>query len=337
MADLTTTYLGLKLKNPIIASSSTLTSNVDNIIHLEKNGVGAVVLRSIFEEEISLEANKFIEHAVKDGYDEGLFDYYDKKVKQNNVEDYLKLVKDAKAAASIPVIASVNCKSNHEWIYFAKKIEEAGADALELNMFFLPEWSKRTVEENEALYFDIIKKVLAQLTIPVTLKVSHYFSDLSTMLLKLSRTGIKGLVLFNKFFTPDFDIETEKMTQNYVYSSPQDIALPLRWVSILSSQLKKEESNSCNIVASTGVHDGEGAIKQILAGADAVQIASTLYLNGYEQVGKILEKLESWMDEKEYKSLADFKGKLSYQAGENAEQFERTQFMKNFDDKDIKN
>jgi len=335
MANLTTTYLGLKLKNPIIASSSTLTSNVENIIHLEKSGVSAIVLRSIFEEEITLEANRFIEHAVKDGYDEGLFDYYDLKIKQNNVDEYLKLVKEAKAAVNIPVIASVNCKSNHEWIYFAKKIEDAGADALELNMFFLPSWSKRTVEENEALYFDIIKKVLAQLTIPVTLKVSHYFSDLSTMLLKLSKTGIHGLVLFNKFFTPDFDIETEKMTQHYVYSTCEDIALPLRWISILSSQLKKEENNNCNIVGSTGVHDGEGAIKLILAGADAVQIASTLYLNGYEQVGKILEKLESWMDEKKYSSLTDFKGKLSYQGGEYAEQYERTQFMKNFGDKDI--
>lgn len=332
MADLTTTYLGLKLKNPIIASSSTLTSNVDNIIHLEKSGVSAVVLRSIFEEEITLEANRFIENAVKDGYDEGLFDYYDKKVKQNNVENYLKLIRDAKAAVKIPVIASVNCKSNHEWTYFAKKIEDAGADALELNMFFLPSWSKRTVEENEELYFKIVETVLKQVSIPVTLKVSHYFSDLSTILLKLSKTGIKGLVLFNKFFTPDFDIETERMTQNYVYSSPQDIALPLRWVSVLSSQLKKEENNNCSIVASTGVHDGEGAIKQILAGADAVQIASTLYLNGYEQVGKILEKLESWMEKRDYKSINDFKGHLAYKGGDNPDQYERTQFMKNFGD-----
>lgn len=337
MADLSTTYLGLKLKNPVIASSSTLTSNVENIIRLEKSGVSAIVLRSIFEEEITLETNRFVEHAIKDGYDEGLFDYYDKKVKQNNVEDYLKLIKDVKAAVTIPVIASINCKSNHEWIYFAKKIEEAGADGLELNMFFLPCWSKRTVEENEALYFEIVEKVLEQLTIPVTLKVSHYFSDLSAILIKLSKTGIKGLVLFNKFFTPDFDIETEKMTQNYVYSSPQDIALPLRWVSILSSQLKKEEANNdCDIVASTGVHDGEGVIKQILAGADAVQIASTLYLNGYEQVGKILDKLESWMDKKKYKSLSDFRGHLSYHASEYEEKYERIQFMKNFTNRDSK-
>jgi len=334
MIDLSTTYLGLKLKNPIIASSSTLTSNVERIIHLEKSGVSAIVLRSIFEEEITLETNRFIEHAVEDGYDEGLFDYYDKKVKQDNVENYLKLIKDTKAAVDIPVIASINCKSNHEWIYFAKKLENAGAEAIELNMFFLPSWSNKTVQENEALYFDIIEKVLKQVSIPITLKVSHYFSDLSTMLLKLSKTGIKGLVLFNKFFTPDFDIETEKMTQNYVYSSPQDITLPLRWVSILSSQLKREKNNDCGIVASTGIHDGEGAIKQILAGADAVQIASTLYINGYEQVGKILSELKLWMEKKNYSSLADFKGKLSYKGGDNPDQYERTQFMKNFGDKD---
>jgi dihydroorotate dehydrogenase (fumarate) len=332
MADLSTTYLGMELKNPVIASSSTLTSNVDNIKHLEKSGVSAVVLRSIFEEEITLEANRFIEHAVNEGYDEGLFDYYDNKVKQNNVDKYLLLIKETKSAVDIPVIASINCKSNHEWIYFAKKIEDAGADALELNMFFLPSWSKRTVEENETLYFDIVEKVLKEITIPVTLKVSHYFSDLSTTLYKLSKTGIKGLVLFNKFFTPDFDIETEKMTQNYVYSSPRDIVLPLKWVSILSGQLANEKNNQCSIVASTGIHDGEGIIKMILAGADAVQIASTLYLNGYEQVDKILNKLNSWMDKRNYRTLNDFKGHLSYKYVDNAEQYERVQFMKNFTD-----
>ncbi len=331
MADLSTNYLGLTLKNPVIASSSTLTSEIDKIKELEKSGVSAVVLRSIFEEEITLEANKFIVNAVKEGYNEGLFDYYDKKVKQNNVADYLKLIKDAKAAVDIPVIASINCKSNHEWIYFAKKIENAGADALELNMFFLPSWSKRTVEENEKLYFDIVNKVLKQISIPVTLKVSHYFSDLETILYKLSKTGIKGLILFNKFFTPDYDIETEKMTQNYVYSSLQDIVLPLSWISIISGILRKEKDNNCNLVASTGIHDGEGTIKQILVGADAVQIASTLYINGFEQVSKILNTLESWMEKKGYTSLNDFKGKLSIDPAQNAEQYERIQFMKYFD------
>ncbi len=331
MTDLSTNYLGFKLKNPVIASSSTLTAYVDDIKKLEESGVSAVVLRSIFEEEITLETNKFIENAVKEGYDEGLFDYYDKKVKQTNVNNYLQLISDAKQAVDIPVFASINCKSNHEWLYFAKKIEDAGADALELNMFFLPSWSKRTVEENEALYFDIIDKVLKQISIPVTLKVSHYFSDLSTMLLKLAKTGIKGLVLFNKFFTPDFDIETEKMTQNYVYSSPQDIVLPLRWISILSAMLKKENIKDCNLVASTGIHDGEGTIKQILAGADAVQIASTLYINGFEQVDTILTKLKTWMEKKGYSSLDDFKGKLAYDLGNAPDAFERTQFMKNFD------
>lgn len=330
MADLSTNYLGLKLKNPVIASSSTLTSHVSNIKKLEESGVAAIVLRSIFEEEITLETNKFIDDAVKAGYNEGLFDYYDKKIKQNNVDDYLKLIKEAKNTVDIPIIASVNCKSNHEWIYFAKKIEEAGADALELNMFFLPSWSKRTVKENEDLYLDIIDEVLKQISIPVTLKVSHYFSDLSTMLLKLSGTGIKGLVLFNKFFTPDFDIETEKMTQNYVYSTPQDIALPLRWISILSAMLKKESITDCKLVASTGIHDGEGTIKMLLAGADAVQIASTLYINGLEQVETILEAIENWMTKKNYNSLDDFKGKMSYSLGDKPDLFERTQFMKNF-------
>ncbi|VAX19478.1 Putative dihydropyrimidine dehydrogenase [NADP+], similar to dihydroorotate dehydrogenase [hydrothermal vent metagenome] len=327
MADLSTKYLGLELKNPIIASSSTLTDNVESIKNLAENGASAIVLRSIFEEEITLENESFIEEAVKDGYEEGLFDYYDKKIKQDNVNKYLELISDAKAAVDVPIIASINCMSNHEWTYFAKKIEDAGADALELNMFFLPSWFDRSCDENEVLYFDVVHKVLSEVTIPVTLKISHYFSNLSNMISELSQSGVKGLVLFNKFFSPDFDIEEEKVTPTYVYSNPQDIALPLRWIAIMSEKVE------CDLVASTGIHDGEGVVKQLLAGAKAVQIASTLYKNGSEQIGKMLTTLEDWMNKKGYSSLDDFRGKMSYGKVSNPALYERVQFMKHFGSK----
>ncbi len=324
MLDLTTIYLGLKLKNPIIASSSTLTDNVKSIKELVNNGASAIVLRSIFEEEILLETEDFIQDAISEGYEAELFDYYDKKVKQNNVHKYLQLIKDAKQEVDVPILASINCMTNHEWIYFAKKIEEAGADAIELNMFFLPSWFDKNCIENEKLYFDIISKVLDQVSIPITLKVSHYFSNLSSIILKLSKSGIKGLVLFNKFFSPDFDIETEKIIPTYVLSNPQDIAMSLRWIAIMSSKVE------CDLVASTGIHEGVGVVKQILAGANAVQIASTLYKNGPQQIGKMLTELESWMTKKNYNSLDDFRGKLNYKNVINPALYERVQFMKHF-------
>lgn len=324
MADLSTTYLGMKLKNPIIASSSTLTDNVESIKNLEQNGIGAVVLRSIFEEEITLESEHVIADAIKNGYDEGLFDYFDAKVKQNNVSDYLDLLLELKRQVNIPVIGSINCMSDHEWIYFAKKMQGVGVDALELNMFLLPSNFNRSCEENEKLYFSIVDKILNEINVPVTLKISHYFSNLATTAVKLSETGIQGLVLFNKFFAPDFDIEHEKVTSTYVFSNPQDISLSLRWIAMLSDRVK------CDLVASTGVHDGTAVIKQLLAGATAVQIASTLYKNGPEVIGKMVNELDTWMNKKGYESIDDFRGKLSYGKVKDPALFERVQFMKHF-------
>ncbi len=324
MVDIRTNYMGMELKNPVIASSSTLTDNVKSIEELEQAGVSAVVLRSIFEEEITLEMEHEIKEAVKEGFDEGLFDYYDAKIKQDNISKYIQLIKDAKSAVDIPIIASINCISNHEWTYFTKKIEDAGADALELNMFLLPSDVEKTCSEQEELYFQIIDKVLKNISIPVTLKISSYFSDLARMIERLSKTGIKGLVLFNKFFTPDFDIETEKVISSYVLSQPQDIVTPLRWIAIMSERV------DVDLVASTGVHNGEGLIKQLLAGAKAVQIASTLYRNGFEVVEKMIQDLEAWMNRKGYDKLDDFRGKLSYSKVTNPALYSRVQFMKYF-------
>jgi len=324
MVDVRTRYLGIELKNPIIASSSTLTDNVESIVNLEKFGVAAVVLRSIFEEEVALETNYEVEQAVKEGFIDELFDYYDKLVKQKNIEDYLNLISNAKRRVNIPVIASLNCYSNHEWIYYAKKIEEAGADALELNMFLLPSDFSRGCEETERAYLEIINKVLKVIQIPLTLKISYYFTNLGSVIEKLSKTGVKGLVLFNKSFAPDFDIENEKVIPSFILSNPQDISIPLRWISLMSEKV------GCDLVASTGVFDGKGVIKQILAGAKAVQIASTIYRNGMDVITDMIKELQGWMNSKGYKSIEDFRGKMSMGKVNDPALVERVQFMKHF-------
>jgi dihydroorotate dehydrogenase (fumarate) len=240
------------------------------------------------------------------------------------VANYLKLIEESKKAVDIPIIASVNCISNTEWIKFAKQIEDAGADALELNVFVLPSDPNRDGEQNEAIYFDIVQKVLEVVKIPVALKISHYFSSLAKTVTKLSWTGVKGIVLFNRFFSPDIDIENLEIKTTNVFSSPSDIAISLRWIAMMSSHV------SCDLAASTGVHDGKALIKQLLAGAKAVQIASVLYKKGFKEIGLMLETLENWMDRKNYTRLDQFIGKMSVAEAENPAAYERVQFMKHF-------
>ena len=326
MADLSTTYMGLKLKNPIIAASSGLTKSVENVIEIEKNGGAAVVLKSLFEEQIKYEVAKAYSQSAHDmpyAYAEA-DDYISNYAKDYAVGEYLKLIREAKEAVNIPIIASVNCVSPHEWTSFAKKIEDAGADALELNMFILPSDPRRTGEENQKIYLEIIQKVMKEISIPLSIKISYYFSGLANFALKLSWTGIKGMVLFNRFFSPDIDIENMKVTASNVFSTKEELAISLRWVAILSDKVH------CDLAASTGVHDGESVIKQLIAGAKAVQCATTLYKNGFGRIGEMLKDIESWMDRHNYSKLDDFRGKLSYKHAENPAPYERVQFMKHF-------
>lgn len=324
MANLSTSYMGFNLKNPIIVGSSGLTNSVENIIEIEKNGAGAVVLKSLFEEQINHMINKTM-HNQGDtfGYPEA-DDYISNYTRDNDIDVYLKLIKGAKEAVDIPVIASINCVSSADWISFASKMQEAGADGLELNIFILPSDPKRDAAQNEAVYFDIIEKVKKEVTIPVAIKISSYFSGMANMALKLSWTGIKGMVLFNRFFSPDIDIDNFKVTATNVFSHPEELAMSLRWVAMLSSRLH------CDVAASTGVHDGPAVIKQLLAGAKAVQIASVLYKKGFGEIGGMLKDLEAWMDKHNFESLDDFVGKMSIKEIENPAAFERVQFMKHF-------
>jgi dihydroorotate dehydrogenase (fumarate) len=324
MVDLSTKYLGMTLKNPIIAGSSGLTNSVQNIRDFEANGAAAVVLKSIFEEEIAFEYEDILKEASAEGVNLDQFDYYDFHIKGEKLDKYTTLIGESKKSVSIPVIASINCVYSHEWTSFAKQLQTAGADALELNMFFLPSEFGRTTEEKEKAYFQIIEKIQKEVTIPIALKISYYFSNLGPMIQKLSETGIGGLVLFNRFYSPDFDIDKMEVVSSNVFSAPSDLPISLRWIAIMAERV------SCDLAASTGVHDGVALIKQILAGANAVQVASTVYKNGKGQIGEMLKTLEAWMEKKGFSSLSDFRGKMSQAKSSNPAAYERVQFMKYF-------
>jgi dihydroorotate dehydrogenase (fumarate) len=328
MVNLTTKYMGLTLKNPIIAGSSGLTNKLSDIVELEAQGAGAIVLKSLFEEEIINEAHDNINKMQASGfiYPETM-DYFDFDEMEDPIANYLKLISDAKKAVKIPIIASINCVTSNKWPEFAKRIESAGADALELNVFALPTDLDRTAEENEKVYFDIVSKVTGLVSIPVSIKISQYNTALGSFIKRLSDTPIKSIVLFNRFYSPDFDIHNFDFNSTTVFSTPAELSLPLRWVAIMANRV------NCNLAASTGIHDGYGVVKALLAGADVVQVASTLYRNGFGHIGVMLKQIDEWMSEKGYKSIDDFKGKMSQSKSHNPAAFERVQFMKFFRDR----
>jgi dihydroorotate dehydrogenase (fumarate) len=322
--DLTTTYLGLKLNNPIIAGSSGLTDSVEKIQKLEQNGAGAIVLKSIFEEEIFFKHEDILKEAEADGVNLDQFDYYDFHLKGEKVNAYIDLIKGSKNKVSVPIIASINCVYSHEWISFAQQIEEAGADAIELNMFFLPSDFSRSSQEQELMYFKVIERLLESVSIPIALKISYYFSSLGQMIQRLSNSGVAGLVLFNRFFSPDIDIDKLKIKPSFVYSTPAELSISLRWIAIMANKV------GCDLAASTGVHDGNAVVKQLLAGAKAVQVVSSLYKNGPEHIRTMQDTLKKWMTDRDYTSLSDFRGKMSQEAATNPAAYERVQFMKYF-------
>ncbi len=338
MASLSTTYMGLTLKSPLIAGSSGLTNTVDEIREIAAKGAGAVVLKSIFEEQIRFETEKMIRQqegimeSMNKGYQDILAsrpydfaqaqDYIHNFAKEHTLADYLKFIEQAKKAVDIPVIASINCVTAYDWHYFARRIQAAGADAIELNIYVLPSNPDKAGQENENTFFEIVDAVRQQVTIPLSVKVSYYFSGLSRTLIDLSKTGIRGMVLFNRPFHPDFNIDTLEITSSNILSQPSEYSHTLRWIAILAGR------TGCDLVASSGIHDYESVVKQILAGATAVQLASVLYKYGFDHISRINADLEKWMDSKAYGSLGDFRGKLSQANVENPAVFERVQFMR---------
>ncbi len=327
MVNISTKFAGLDLRSPIIVGSSGLTGSVKNLKAYEDNGAGAIVLKSIFQEEILFEYKQWMVEAEKMGYDRENSDYFDLKIKENNIREYINLIQEAKNTVDIPVIASINCISSYEWIDFTKKIEQAGADALELNIFYFPNTLNSNSVEIENEYLQIIKKVKENISIPLIVKMSHYFTNLGVMIQRIDELGVDGIVLFNKFSQPDIDIKKQEVLMSNVFSSVQDFSLPLRWIGIASGHTK------CSLAASTGVHSGEELVKIILAGADASQVVSTIYKNGAEQIKNMNAFLIDYLKEKNLSSLSDIKGLLNHKNVRQDNMYERVQFMKCFSDK----
>lgn len=338
--NLTVKYMGLPLKNPLIVGSCGLTGNLKNIREFAGKGAGAVVLKSIFEEQIRIET----EHFLKSDHEKvkewtGTFDaivssaphawdeaeaYIANFAKEHTMKDYLDFVREAKQSVGIPVIASIHCVSGYDWTYFARRIQAAGADALELNVYVLPSDPDTDGRHNEQVYFDVLKEVKKHLSIPVALKIGSYFSGLAHTLKKLSEAGANALVLFNKPYNPDIDIHKLTLSASDIYSGENQYQKSLRWIASLSGLV------SCNLAASTGILNAETAIKQLLAGADAFQIASAVYKNGADIIPQMLEGIESWMAEKNFASVSDFKGMLSKSNIEHPVAYDRVQFMKHY-------
>ncbi len=319
--DLSVKYLGLKIKNPIVVGSSGLSATIEGVKKLSENGPGAIVLKSLFEEqivnEINVELSKNTMH-----YAEAVY-YIKNYTKEKSVTEYLKLIRNSKEITDIPIIASINCVSDNNWIDFTEKVEDAGADAIELNISLLPADDEKSGEENEKLYFNISEKVRSQVSIPIALKMSQYSSGLANLIKKLSWTNfIDGFVLFNRYYKPDIDIDKLKIKSSGVFSTPDELSTSLRWIAILSGIIKKQ------LIPSTGIHDAKGVIKQVLSGAEAVQIVSAIYKNGPQYIKTILTDLEKWMTKNSYNSISDFKGKIHDEMPENKAVFERIQYMK---------
>ena len=319
MINLETKYAGLTLRNPLIIGSSGLTNNAEQNKKLEEAGAGAIVLKSLFEEQIELQSNALQQNS---DYPEAI-DYIYNYVKANQLNSYLELIQKTKKLCTIPIIASINCYKSDALIEFARQIEAAGADALELNVFLLETDLTYDYQQTLDLYIQLIRKVKETVSIPVMVKISKMVGNIPALVHTLTINGADAVVLFNRFYQPDIDIHSLKVTANNVFSQPSDLSDTLRWTAIVSGKIQ-----GISIASSTGIHEWEDVIKCLLAGADAVQLCSTIYKQGPGIISQILTCLEEWMSQKKYQSIDEFKGKLSYTHIANPSLYERAQFMK---------
>lgn len=325
MGNLQTTYLGLKLENPLVAASSGLTGNIEKLKELEKAGIGAVVLKSIFEEQILGEVSNMIAREPQNSDYPEAEDYIKYYLRDNSVRKHIELVKTAKQELSIPVIASVNCVSGEEWTSISKEFEKAGADAIELNIFYVPTDRNEKPGVVEQLYINVLQKVRSEVSIPVSVKFGIYHSNIVGMADKLKGAGANGVTMFNRFYEPDINLETLELTASEIFSNPSDIRRTLRWIGMVSSSVTGLE-----IAASTGIHDSSAVIKMLLAGAQVTQLCSAIYLNGVAVVPEILQGLTDFMKKWNFKNIDDFRGRLSYKNISDPMLYERSQFMKYF-------
>jgi dihydroorotate dehydrogenase (fumarate) len=325
MSDLSTSYLGLKLKNPLILSSSGLTTSVDKIKKAENAGIAAIVLKSLFEEQINNEV-KHVEY-----YDSGFpgsIDYMNNYIRSHSVQQYLTLISEAKNTVNIPIIASISCISTKEWVDFAKEIELVGADALELNLFMLPIDKERNAKSYEEIYYNLLDIVKKLIKIPIAVKIGHYFTNPINIVNNLYFRGADAVVLFNKFYEPDINIESLSTTPGYVFSHESDIRISLRWIALISAVVPQIQ-----LSASTGIHDGKAIVKQLLAGAQTAQACSVFYKKGIEYASEMINFLNKWMIRHNFETIDEFRGIMNYKNINNPDIYERSQFMKYYSDK----
>jgi len=322
--DLTTTYLGLSLKNPIVPSASPLSYSVDSMKRLEDAGASAIVMYSLFEEQIAHDAaelNHYLTYGTE-SFAESLTYFPDADQYHVGPEEYVSLVRRAKEALSIPVIGSLNGITPGGWISYARKIEEAGADALELNVYYVPTDPDLPSVEVEDRYLSVLHEVKRTVKIPVAMKLSPFFSSFAHFAGRLDLAGADGLVLFNRFYQPDIDIETLEVVPRVLLSTPMAMRLPLRWVAILRGRVK------ASLAATSGIHVAEDVIKMLMAGADVTMMCSSLLKNGPERITRVLADMDRWMLDHEYHSVSQMKGSMSQKSVADPAAFERANYMK---------
>ena len=322
--DLTTTYLGLSLRHPIVASASPLTATVAGIQRLEEAGAAAVVLPSLFEEQITAEA-QHLDHYLgyaSESFAEALTYFPEAASYQIGPDAYLECVAKARESVDIPIIASLNGASSGGWVDYARSIEQAGARALELNVYFIPTDLRMTGSDVEAMYVDILREVRQSVSIPIAMKLSPYFSSTANMAMQLVDAGADGLVLFNRFYQPDFDLESLTVVPHLVLSHEWELRLPLRWVAILYGRIPAD------LAITSGVHGYEDVLKSVMAGANAVMMASELLQHGVDRIGAIVHELSDWMTEREYQSISQMRGSMSQLCVAEPAAFERANYMK---------
>ena len=319
-------YLGLKLKSPILAGSCGLTANVENLCRLEEAGAGAVVLKSIFEEQIIYDIKRNTHMYAPVGNYGDSYEYIAQHVADDSVAKHFDLIREAKRRLSIPVIGSINCYQHETWLTYAKQFQDSGCDALELNMAIVPFETSLSADDVERTFSNIVQSLKKSISIPISIKVGPYFTDLAKFMQQLSWTGIQGITMFNKSLQVDVDVEAEQLCPADSLTYPGELYNTLRWTAVLSRRLR------CNLCATTGVANGNDVVKLLLAGATAVQVASCLYRNGVEYMKTLNDELQNWMERKGYESVDQFRGRLAMRTSDKVSMLMRTQFMNYFAD-----
>jgi len=322
--DLSTKYLGVTLRSPLVASASPLSEDISNIKKLEDAGIGAVVLYSLFEEQLRLEQEEYNFHTTQgtDAFAESLSYFPEIEDYKLGPELYLEHIQKAKEAVKVPIIASLNGSSLGGWTDYAKEMEGAGADAIELNIYYIPTNADMTGAEVEQQYIDILKAVKGAVKIPVALKLSPFFSNFSNMAKRFDEAGADALVLFNRFYQPDIDLDEYEVTPNLLLSQSSAMRIPMRWIAILKDSIKAD------LAATSGIHTGTDVIKMLLVGANVTMLCSSLLKHGINHVKNIEDHMKQWMRENDYDAVSELQGSMSQLKSADPSSFERAQYMK---------